>query len=117
LRWRNEPSGAVFAREIMLVKLLALTSRGWRGVILFASYFEHNWSLFMPKKRPVTKNSVLHLKEVVHEGFSSLLIVRSILSGHFKRDERLKQKIERLVEDYADFKKDCEAEFSKRTNS
>ena len=71
----------------------------------------------MPKKRPVTKHSTTHLKKVVHEGFSSLLIVRSILAGHFKKDDRLMRKIERFVEDYSEFRKECEDEFSKRTSN
>ena len=62
----------------------------------------------MPKKRPV-KGSSAHLNEVVHEGFSSLLVVRSILAGHFKQTDRVMRKIERLVEDYSEFRKECES--------
>ena len=70
----------------------------------------------MPKKRPVTKGSSAHLKKVVHEGFSSLLVVRSILAGHFKQSDRVMKKIERLVEDYNEFQKESESEFSKRVD-
>jgi len=62
----------------------------------------------MPKKRPVTKNSSSHLKKVVHDGFSSLLTVRSILAGHFKQSDKAMRKIERFVEDYSEFQKECE---------
>ena len=71
----------------------------------------------MPRKRPVTKYSSKHLKRVLHDGFSSLLTVRSILGGHFKRDERLMRRIERFVEDYGEFQKECESEFSKRAGN
>lgn len=69
----------------------------------------------MPKKRPVTRSSSAHLKKVVHEGFSSLLTVRSILAGHFKQTDRVMRKIEQMVEDYTEFRKECESEFSKRS--
>lgn len=69
----------------------------------------------MPKKRPVTKSSSQHLREVVHEGFSSLLTVRSILRGHFKRSDTVIGKIEQFVKDYSDFQAECESEFSKKS--
>lgn len=68
----------------------------------------------MPKMRPITKQNTEHLTKVVHEGFSSLLVVRSILSGHFKRDEHVRKRIQKFVEDYADFKKECQREFTTR---
>lgn len=71
----------------------------------------------MPKKRPVTKGDSAHLKKVVHEGFSSLIGVRSIMAGHFKQTDRVMRKIERLVDDYTEFKKECESEFSKRADT
>ena len=68
----------------------------------------------MPKKKPITKHSKMYLTKVVHDGFSSLLIVRSILAGHLRRDERLMRRIGRFVDDYGDFERECEGEFLKR---
>lgn len=39
-----------------------------------------------------------------------------VLAGHLKRDDRLMRKIERFVEDYVEFKRDCEIELTKRAN-
>lgn len=71
----------------------------------------------MPKKRPITKESTPRLKEIVNGGFVCLVGVRSILAGHLKGDDRLRLKIERLVKDYREFKKECEVEFSKRSGN
>ena len=68
----------------------------------------------MPKKRPINSRDVPHLKKVVHEGFSSLLIVRSILSNHFRLDERPIKRIERFVQDYKQFAKECEDEIARK---
>jgi hypothetical protein len=73
------------------------------------------WDLLMPKEKPVTQESSTHLLNTVHDGYSSLLIVRSILSGYFNRDEQLIYEIERLVKEYAKFQKQCENEFLKKT--
>ena len=68
----------------------------------------------MPKKRPVRPN-VKNLRKVVGEGYSSLLIVQSILAGHFKRDHLVMRKIQRLVKAYSDLKKQCSDELDEAT--
>ena len=51
------------------------------------------------------------------DGFSSLLTVRSIFAGHFKQDDKVKRRIERLVEDYTDFEREVEREFGKKATA
>jgi hypothetical protein len=71
----------------------------------------------MPRKRPLTKSSATHLKKIIHDGFSGLLTVRSILAGYFRRDEKLMRKMQRIVEDYGEIQKECESEFSKKAGN
>jgi hypothetical protein len=71
----------------------------------------------MPRKRPVTTNTIPHLRQVMKDGFSSLLTVRSIFAGHFKQDDKVKRRIERLVEDYTDFEREVEREFGKKATA
>jgi len=63
----------------------------------------------MSKKRPITKLNQKALNQIVHEGLLSLLFVRSFLASHFKRDELLRQRIERFVGDYKRFAKECDS--------
>lgn len=63
----------------------------------------------MPKKRPITKLNQKALNQIVHEGLLSLRFVRSFLASHFKRDELLRQRIERFVGDYKRFAKECDS--------
>jgi hypothetical protein len=37
--------------------------------------------IYMPKKKPLIPPNVSHLKEAVHESYSSLLTTRSIIEG------------------------------------
>ena len=63
----------------------------------------------MPKKRPITQLNQKALNQIVHEGILRLRFARSFVASHFKRDELLRQRIERFVKDYKRFAKKCES--------
>ncbi len=54
----------------------------------------------MPKKRPLTPESVAHLTRLATDARSALLLFRSVMSGHLKLSHDIRVGTNRVLKDF-----------------
>ena len=64
----------------------------------------------MPRKRPVNNEHIDYLQKTISQGYSSLILVKSILSGYLNKDAAMIVELNDLCRRYSKFKKEAFAD-------